>query len=84
MRITRSISFLIFLFCLVLKPDAKSQIIASSEGTSYTRALAQLGITNVDTDYSTTKTLLLVKVWDSLNRNHHNVIYDKLPAKEWQ
>lgn len=84
MRITRSISFLIVLFCLVLQPDAKSQTIGPTEGPSYTRTLAQLGITNVDTDYSTTKTLLLIKVWDSLNRNHHNVIYDKLPAKEWQ
>lgn len=84
MRFTISLSFLIVTFCLVSKPDAKSQIVASSVSTSYTRELAQIGITNVDIDFSVVKTLLIIKVWDSLNRNHHNVIYDKLPAKEWQ
>lgn len=50
----------------------------------YSVALTKIGIKEVDSDFSTTNTIKIIHIWDSLNKNHHNTIYDKLPAKEWQ
>jgi two-component sensor histidine kinase len=84
MRIKILFPFLILSLCLLVKSQLIGQTVAEPNNVSYIEALAKLGITNVDNDFSNNKTLFIIRVWDSLNRNHHNTIYDKLPAKEWQ
>lgn len=84
MRIYCSFLLLPIAICLIFSIPAKSQLGNKSIEKSYSFELAKLGIYNVDKDMSIKQTLHLIQIWDSLNRNHHNVIYDKLPAKEWQ
>lgn len=50
----------------------------------YNDQLKQLKIQDAFVNNSPDYTLYLIKVWDSLNKNHHNVIYDKLPSGVWQ
>ena len=73
----------IALYLIIAIPSNSQQGNKSAE-KSFSTDLAKLGIYDVDVDFSSPKTLLIIRVWDSLNRNHHNTIYDKLPAKEWQ
>ncbi len=61
-----------------------SQLDVKSNNEDYTVALSKIGLYKVDIDFSNTKTIQIIKIWDSLNKYHHNTIYDKLPAKEWQ
>ena len=58
--------------------------LTDAEYETYTDHLKQLNIQEVRTNFTSSYTLHVIKVWDSLNRNHHNVIYEKLPAKIWQ
>lgn len=84
MPIHRPFLILQIALCLLIAIPSNSQEANESVEKSFSTDLAKLGIYDVDVDFSNAKTLFIIHVWDSLNRNHHNTIYDKLPAKEWQ
>lgn len=74
---------LLLIAVLFLQPyQGQSQSVKQFE--SHIGETNQLGMTDLIADYSTKSTLQLIHLWDSLNWNHHNVIYDKLPSKVWQ
>ncbi|MFM6995086.1 MAG: sensor histidine kinase [Sediminibacterium sp.] len=77
--------FLISFFISSLFWAAPSSIFSQSlVAEDYSVALTKIGIKNVDSDFSKGNTKKIIHIWDSLNKNHHNTIYDKLPAKELQ
>jgi len=46
--------------------------------------IKQLHLEGIESNSSKEATIQLVNVWDSLNNYHHNVIYQLLPAIQWQ
>lgn len=85
-RMPKTKKLLIFLLLLTILYSSTSQGQSHDrqEHTQYAIEMSKLRIGKLVDDYSAKSTLQLVHIWDSLNRNHHNVIYDKLPAKVWQ
>lgn len=69
---------LLLLFLLALLNNTKAQ------DSLLNTQLRNLGLSNISNDYSTTKTNHILKVWDSVNNNHHDKMYDFLPANEWE
>ncbi len=74
----------LMLFAVLFSAPSQSQDISTKLYENYALEIKQLGLTRHLDDYSTRSTLQLIHVWDSLNINHHNVIYDKLPSIAWQ
>lgn len=73
-----------FIFYLITAYSNVGNAALKVDFDAYAEKLKQLNLTEVNKDFSTNYTRHLIHVWDSLNRNHHNVIYDKLPAHVWQ
>lgn len=84
MRVNLFIPFLLLCFQIAFTKNLFAQTNSNLGANHYKEALLRIGLKEVETDFSENNTKHIIKVWDSLNRNHHNTIYDKLPSKEWQ
>lgn len=81
---TKMLFLLLLLIAVLFSQPSQGQHQGIKQFEPYKVEINNLGISSLIVDYSTKSTLQLIHVWDSLNRNHHNVIYDKLPSKVWQ
>lgn len=57
---------------------------AQSDERQIASQLHHLGLDKIVNNYTPDYSNYVVKLWDSLNNNHHDKMYELLPAKEWE